>query len=217
MQVDWIAADEFSSWLAATRENLITRTGASVPCGECTACCRSSQFVHIEPDETSTLARIPADLLFPAPGWPAGTWVLGYDRQGHCPMLRDNRCSIYEDRPRTCRNYDCRVFAVTGTNPSEDDKGDISARVERWKFDCHGPQAWHEYLAVQAAARFLHQHAAEFPQPLPASSTQLALLALKVYTVFSQFADPNEWASQTSTAEIVQAIVEASRAFDEGH
>ena len=38
---------------------------SDVPCNGCTACCRSSQFVHVGPDEADTLAHIPAELLFP--------------------------------------------------------------------------------------------------------------------------------------------------------
>ena len=62
-----------------------------MPCGTCTACCTSSQFVHIGPDEVDTLAHIPAELLFPAPRMPKGHVLLGYDERGHCPMLIDER------------------------------------------------------------------------------------------------------------------------------
>ena len=81
-----------------------------VPCDGCTACCRSAQFVTIGPEESDTLAHVPPALLFPAPGASAGTLLLGYDERGHCPMLVDDRCSIYDHRPRACRTYDCRVF-----------------------------------------------------------------------------------------------------------
>lgn len=80
---------------------------SAVPCDGCTACCTSSQFVHIEPDERETLRRIPSELLFPAPRMPAGHVLLGYDEHGRCPMLSEQGCSIYEHRPRTCRTYDC--------------------------------------------------------------------------------------------------------------
>ncbi len=63
-------------------------------------------FVHIKPDETQTLRRIPRALLFPAPGLPKGHRVMGYDDRGYCPMLVDDKCSIYEDRPQACRTYD---------------------------------------------------------------------------------------------------------------
>jgi Fe-S-cluster containining protein len=106
---------------------------AQVPCGACTACCTSSQFVHIEPDETDALAHVPAALRFPAPGLPKGHVVLPYDEHGHCPMLADGACSIYEHRPRTCRTYDCRVFAVTGVEP--EGQPAIAARVGQWQFE----------------------------------------------------------------------------------
>ena len=93
-----------------------------MPCNGCTACCTSSQFVHIGPDETDTLAHIPAELLFPAPLRPRGHVLMGYDERGHCPMLIDNRCSIYEHRPQTCRTYDCRVFPAAGVELEDEDK-----------------------------------------------------------------------------------------------
>ena len=71
-------------------------------------------FIHIQPEETQTLQRIPRALLFPAPGLPKGHVLMGYCDKGQCPMLVDNQCSIYEHRPQTCRDYDCRVFAATG-------------------------------------------------------------------------------------------------------
>ena len=107
---------------------------ADVPCDGCTACCTSSQFVHIGPRETDALAHIPRALLFPAPQLPKGNVLMGYDERGHCPMLIDGACSIYEHRPRTCRTYDCRVFPATGLEPDEPAKVLITRRVRRWRF-----------------------------------------------------------------------------------
>jgi len=123
---------------------------AAVPCNGCTACCRSAQFVAIEPDETETLARIPAELLFPAPLRPPGHVVMGYDARGHCPMLVDDRCSIYEHRPRTCRMYDCRVFAATGIDP---EKPEVAKRVREWMFTyaSESDEADHDALRDGAA------------------------------------------------------------------
>src|SRR5262245_47949648 len=89
---------------------------SDVPCGGCTACCSSSQFVLIEPDEAETLAHVPGPLLFPAPGRPDGHVLLGYDDRGRCPMLGDDGCTIYAHRPRACRTYDCRVLAAAGVD-----------------------------------------------------------------------------------------------------
>ena len=106
--------------------------GTDVPCGECDACCRSGMFVHVEPDEVDALRRIPKALQFPAPGLPKGHVVLPYDGHGRCPMLTDAGCSIYAHRPRTCRRFDCRVFAAAGLEP---DAPLIAAAVRRWRFD----------------------------------------------------------------------------------
>lgn len=67
-----LPAGGFSSWLRRTRVALLEEDGADVPCGECSACCTTSHFVHVRPEETQTLARISRELLFPAPGLPDG-------------------------------------------------------------------------------------------------------------------------------------------------
>lgn len=78
------------------------------------------------------MEHIPADLLFAAPGAPAGHLLMGYDEQGCCPMLVEGRCSIYEHRPLACRQYDCRVFTATGVVP---DKPLIRSQIVRWRFE----------------------------------------------------------------------------------
>src|SRR6476619_7139445 len=130
---------------------------SDVPCDGCTACCTSSQFVHVSPDETDTLAHIPAELKFPAPGRPRGHVVLGYDERGHCPMLVDDACSIYEHRPNACRTYDCRVFAAAGIDAGAD-KVEITRRTRRWQFSFSDDEARTRRDAVRAAAAFLGAH-----------------------------------------------------------
>src|SRR4051794_27144353 len=94
-----LSAGPFGAWLDATADALRGERDADVPCDGCTACCTSSQFAHVGPDAAAALARIPAELLFPAPRRPEGHKVMGYDERGHCPMLVDGACSIYEHRP----------------------------------------------------------------------------------------------------------------------
>src|SRR5688500_4870929 len=64
IQPDDIAAGDFSAWLAGMERALRGEADSDVPCGTCTACCTSSQFITVEPDETAALARIPRELLF---------------------------------------------------------------------------------------------------------------------------------------------------------
>jgi len=127
-------AGDLRDWLEELRAALRGEGDTDVPCAGCTACCEASQFVHVAPDETDALAHIPRALLFPAPGAPAGHLVMGYDAHGRCPMLRADGCSIYEHRPRTCRTYDCRVFAATGVTPTGAGQTAIAARARRWRF-----------------------------------------------------------------------------------
>src|ERR1700722_153548 len=130
-----VPAGNFFEWLRGAEASLRSgKGGTTVPCGTCTACCRSSMFIHIKPEEARTLRRIPKALLFPAPGLPKGNVLMGYNDKGHCPMLAGNRCSIYEDRPETCRNYDCRVFAATGVAADEQTQAEIAQRARAWVF-----------------------------------------------------------------------------------
>ena len=147
-----LPAGDLSLWLVQVHAAIGGEATSVVACGACTACCTSSQFVHVEPDETDTLAHVPRELLFPAPGEPPGHLVLGYDERGHCPMLVDGRCSIYEHRPRACRAYDCRIFAATGIEP---DRPRIAERTRRWRFDLLTDADRRAHDALRAAAATL--------------------------------------------------------------
>lgn len=140
-----ISAGEFSIWL----EN----PGADVPCGECRGCCRSSMFIHVGPEEKETIRRIPRKLLFPAPGLPKGHFVLGYNERGECPMLAGGECSIYEHRPQTCREYDCRVFAATGIAVDRARQPEIAARVKAWRFRYAGKASRERRRGLEATGR----------------------------------------------------------------
>ena len=172
-------AGEAWAWLRATRAALHGEADADVPCGECTACCESGQFVHIAPDEDAALARIPAALLVPAPGLPPGHVVLGYDERGRCPMLGERGCTIYEDRPRTCRTYDCRVFAATEVPVSDPKRAAIATRVARWRFSTRAPDDAAALDAVRRAAASLAMH----PDPT-VSGPGRALLAIELHELF---------------------------------
>ena len=172
----------FSTWLQQTLEAHTDDSDVDVPCGDCVACCTSSYFVHIRPDDVAALSRVPAELLVPAPGAPKGHVVMGYDQRGKCPMLEEGRCSIYEDRPLTCRAYDCRVFAAAGI---EADRPAITARARTWVFEYPTEEDRRAHDAVRAAAAFLRRHPACFTGGAQADNpAHVALLAVKVAGVF---------------------------------
>jgi uncharacterized protein len=209
-------AGDFSIWLHNARQALIEGTGTDVECGDCIGCCSSSYFIHITPAETETLKHIDRELLVQAPGLPRDHKVLPYDEEGRCPMLRSGKCVIYAYRPQTCRNYDCRVFTAAGIAAGENDKSLINERIKRWKFNYPKPKDSEEHLAVQAAAQFIQNHAASFPQGrIPSTPSQLAILAIKVYSLFLKpETRSHEKRTPLAALELANAIVKACRDFD---
>jgi len=185
MNVDGdLPAGDFSSWMIEIQGAIRGEHGSDVPCDGCTACCTSSQFIHVGPDESDTIAHIPAELLFPAPGLPPGHVVVGYDERGHCPMLIDEECSIYEHRPRTCRTYDCRIFPAAGLRIDDADKAEIARRVQRWRFSYPTEADRQQHNAVRAAATLLQEQADRRPgRAVAMNTTQLALRAIEAVSV----------------------------------
>lgn len=176
-------AGRFLTWLPAFLRAMETGVEVEVPCGGCTACCRSSQFVEVGPDESATLEAVPPALLFPAPGRP-GYRLMGFDSDGRCPMLTDDRCSIYESRPRACRTYDCRVFSATGVSIDEPARRAVAERVSAWEWQ-PDPEGDATRAAVTAAARFLARREEALPDDLvPRSATGRALMALELHELF---------------------------------
>jgi Fe-S-cluster containining protein len=177
-----LPAGAFAAWLAGMQRALRGEQGSDVPCDGCTACCASSQFVHIGPDEVDSLAHIPPSLLFPAPRAPRGNVLMGYDEYGRCPMLGDAGCSIYEHRPRTCRTYDCRIFPATGVDLDDDGKPAIAERAGRWRFEYPAELDRSEHAALRAAAAFVREHEDSLPDEMvPATATQRAVLAIELH------------------------------------
>jgi Fe-S-cluster containining protein len=179
-----LTAGDFSAWMTDVQAAISGQGESEVPCGACTACCTASQFIHIGPDETDTLAHIPAGVLFPAPRLPRGHVLMGYDERGHCPMLIEDECSIYAHRPRTCRTYDCRVFPAAGIEP-DDDKPLIAKQASRWTFSYSSDDDRTQHDAVRASALYLRKRQDVHPDGnVPANATQLAVAAIEAHAVF---------------------------------
>lgn len=216
VQKQILHAGPFSIWLRRFRKMLVQENGIDVPCGECRACCTSFKFIHIAPIETQTLSNIPKTLLFAAPMHPKGTMLMGYDEDGRCPMLKKGNCSIYEYRPVVCRNYDCRIFCAAGFSAKGETGTLIEKHVRRWHFNYPSGNDRILHTAVKAAAKFIAGHSACFPDGrVPATASQLSILALKVYRVFITGQTGSlEKKSNLSDNEIARAIIKASAAFE---
>lgn len=201
-----LPAGAFSEWLRAMRRALAGGPGMDVACGDCVGCCTSSYFIKVRPHETRALAAIDEKFLIDAPG-SAPARLMGYLENGHCPMYSGRGCSIYSDRPETCRTYDCRVFTAAGMAAGGADKSVINERVARWRFDFPTDTDRREHRAVQAAASFLRQHPVRFPGGhVPSRASEVAVLAVKTYEVFLD--------APRDDREIAAALVAAAAAFD---
>jgi Fe-S-cluster containining protein len=176
------AAVAFSAWLRDTCDALAEKREADVPCGPCNACCRTSHYIHVRPEDRRALKRLPRAYLSPAPDLPPGNLVLGFDEAGRCPMLVDGRCTIYADRPRACRTYDCRIYAAAGI---EADRPDIDRQARHWRFTYPTERDREELAAVRAAVAFVRGHPEAFPsQAAHRQPLRVAVCAIAVHEHF---------------------------------
>lgn len=93
---------------------------SDVPCGSCNLCCVLLS-PHLTVEEISS-GKYPISLVQPdekilAIDPLAGPIVTMFkNKHGGCAMFLDNKCSIYEDRPIACRQFDCRKGHHPKTN-----------------------------------------------------------------------------------------------------
>jgi Fe-S-cluster containining protein len=79
-----------------------------VPCGTCTLCCKKMQIILFpnlgeDPREYRTILEEDFSNTYPGKLF----HVLERTPEGNCYALGPNGCTIYEKRPRVCRNFDC--------------------------------------------------------------------------------------------------------------
>jgi Fe-S-cluster containining protein len=91
----------------------------SSPCHQChAACCKQNghEFaVLLHGEERQRFAAWSVDVPVQSAGGVVIERVIAY-RDGRCPFLgEDDRCTIYEDRPASCRAFECvRYFNERG-------------------------------------------------------------------------------------------------------
>ena len=181
-------AGEFSRWVREyIRAQAHAEPANDVPCGDCNACCSSSYYIPIHSEERSTIAHIPAAVLTRSECHTEPRWTLSQSCAGRCPMLVDGACSIYAKRPRTCRRYDCRVFAAAGVAPGSGVRAAVNERVWQWRFEYPNEVDAQCQTAVLAAAEFLQRRSDLIdPEVAPADTGELAKAAVFVHEVFME-------------------------------
>jgi hypothetical protein len=203
-------AGDFGAWLNRARAALRGSAGSPVPCGDCTGCCTSGYSIEVRPTDAAALQHIPAKSLFRSSGSAAGNWTARPNPDGSCPMLSCGKCSIYVQRPQTCLDYDCRVFAAAGIDAGGADKAVINQRVRQWRFRFATDADRQAHAAIRAAAAFIRDARAHFPPgTAPLNPLGIAALALRVYPLFVSADAPQ------NAPDIARAIVAAGAAFDQ--
>ena len=74
-------------------------------CAKTGDCCRAAQEVLVTPAERERLERVSTAPLTFVPH--ANRRFLRWLTPGGCPLLVDNQCSVWHDRPTTCRTFMC--------------------------------------------------------------------------------------------------------------
>lgn len=180
---------------------------SEVPCGGCVACCVSSYPIPLRTQDAVARSAVPEQWLI-GPALPGERWLMGFREDGSCPFLEGRTCGIYADRPQTCRDYDCRLYAAAGLVP-DGHRPAIEQRVRAWEFRFGSDVERGEARAVRRAARFIRGNPALFPLGMRAgSATAAAVLGVKTYPLFldPERAEPAE--------ETARRVIEAARAFD---
>jgi len=203
-----VAAGEFGQWLAQMQAALRGQGGTDVPCGDCRGCCVSGYPIVLRKGDAEVAQRVSPQFLAQANGL---QYMTARD-DGTCPMLRDGNCSVYAQRPQTCRDYDCRVFAAGGVLPGGSQRQVITQRVQAWRFDYADEAAQQAHAAVQAAAAFITRVAGTPVAPQwPRAPTGVAVLALKCWPLFLPDAD-----APATDAQLATDVAAAASQFDQG-
>ena len=101
----------------------------NVPCGSCRGCCRAGYAIGLSKVEAAELPHHVIDghaVILPMP-------------DGACPFLVDEACSIYAKRPVSCRQFDCRDFAMAAVKIKQQENlrglgvDEINASIERFR------------------------------------------------------------------------------------
>lgn len=78
---------------------------SDVPCGACAECCtKLSPYLTIEEFSSGNYAYT----FVKIEGADMPVIAIPKNKNGGCMYFIDNKCSIYESRPKACRQFDCR-------------------------------------------------------------------------------------------------------------
>jgi hypothetical protein len=95
--------DELDQLVFATTRSV----WAGIDCTQCANCCREvkPEFSEDEIDRLAQRLELSREEFIAKYLEPSGDQIPWTTRTTPCPFLKDNLCSVYDDRPATCRGY----------------------------------------------------------------------------------------------------------------
>lgn len=83
-------------------------TPGVVPCGSCQLCCKGQDVFLFPGEDANGLPIVPG--IIPASFGRAARPAMRLTQKpnGDCAHLGPDGCTVYDQRPRTCRIFDCR-------------------------------------------------------------------------------------------------------------
>ena len=147
---------DFGAWLAQhARGAAPSEAGADVPCGDCSACCSTSHFVHVRPGrDASALAHVPRELLFPAPGHAAPATRARLRRPRPLPAAGRRR-PVHHLRAPAADLPHVRLPGLRGGGHRRRPRGDHASRRGAGASRIRRREDPDGLAAVRAAARFI--------------------------------------------------------------
>lgn len=123
-----------------------TKQDTSALCLACGFCCNGvlHTYTKVAASEVENLKSLGTTVY-----GIQGETVFGFDQP--CPHWQENRCAIYERRPKSCRTYECLLYkklAAGLISPSDSLKQLQKAQVLRAQCDMPGSALEHDHYAA---------------------------------------------------------------------
>jgi hypothetical protein len=109
--------------------------------------------------------------------------------------------------------YDCRIFTATGIKTEDRYKTRIHRKADLWKFSYVTKRDRDLHAAVRTTAKFIQEHKEFFPATVVDNTSQLAILAIKTYTVFLR-KKVSAVGNKTSSIKMANKITGSWKKFD---
>jgi len=176
-------AGPVGEFLSLFQHSQWSEDGIVTPCGDCHSCCTTLSVI-VEADELEAVAAMDSEHLIEHHSRDAKYWTIAKDEFGKCPNLVEGKCAIWSVRPRMCKKFDCRLYAVANLELKEIPVS-LSERIASWKFSFDHEADDVQYQAFLRALKFLNDYKEIFgARGIESGSIEAASLAVDLRCLF---------------------------------